>query len=211
MNGLDVKDLVLLVADADMEQAVRGLLARPADLGIRAGIAFDVFRHPRRDPGVFHEASDFLRPLQGQYRRALVLLDREGSGRETWSPRQIEEDIQRRLDSAGWKDRSAVVVLDPELEAWVFSGSPHVIRVIADGDETLYLRILRKYTLSDLGKPARPKEAMEEMLRQKRIPRSASLYGELARQVPVSVLSGCRDQAFRRFRRFLQDWFPPGE
>jgi len=102
-----MKDLVILVADADMEQALRGLLARPGALGIRAGITFDVFRHPRRDPGVFHEAHEFLRLLQGQYRYALVMLDREGSGQEHLSAQEITQAIQTRLDQSGWQDRSA--------------------------------------------------------------------------------------------------------
>ncbi|GIX46025.1 MAG: hypothetical protein KatS3mg131_0236 [Candidatus Tectimicrobiota bacterium] len=90
------KDPVILVADADMEHAMRGLLSRPQALGIREGITFDMFRHPRRDPGVFHTAHDFLRPLQDQYGHALVLLDREGSGQERRTPQEIEADIQRR-------------------------------------------------------------------------------------------------------------------
>jgi hypothetical protein len=208
MTGSDVKDLIILVADADMAQAVGGLLARPAALGIREGVTFKVVKHPRRDPGVFHEAPEFLRGLQGLYQYALVLLDREGCGQEDRRPQDIEEDIQRRLDSAGWKGRSAVVVLDPELEVWVFSASPHVIEVIAKGDRSLYDRVLDNCSKSSHGKPARPKEVMEEICRKKGVRRSASLYGELAQRVS---LTGCSDRAFHKFREVLQQWFPRGQ
>jgi len=45
-----VMDLIALVADADMEAAVRALLSRPSALGIRS-ITFDVKRHIQRDAG----------------------------------------------------------------------------------------------------------------------------------------------------------------
>lgn len=206
MNAANTKDLVVLVADADMEQAVRGLLARPQSLGIRSGITFDVFKHPRRDPGVFHEAHEFLRPLQGQYEYALVMLDREGSGQENRSAQDIENEIQQRLNAAGWSERSAVVVLDPELEAWVFSNSLHVVKVIADEDQDLFREILQQCERNALGKPQCPKEVMEEILRRKGIPRSSALFRELATRVG---LSQCADPAFNRLKSALQRWFPP--
>jgi len=199
------KDLVLLVADTDMEQAVKGLLfKRSKALGLQTDIKFDVFKHPQRDPGVFHKAHEFLRPLQNQYRYALVMLDRVGSGQEGKSAEAIERAIQERLDRVGWNNRSAVIVLDPELEVWVFSQSPHVIQVIADGDMDLYQQVLNAYGMSKTGKPERPKEAMEEILRRKRIPRSSGLYRELAEQVS---LERCNDRAFQRFREILRRWF----
>jgi len=171
---------------------------------LQANISFDVFKHPRRDPGVFHEADEFLRPFQNQYRYALVMLDREGSGQEERTPEEIEQAIQKRLDKVGWKDRSAVVVLDPELETWVFSDSPHVPEIIAGGDVDLYRQVLTAQTRLSNGKPERPKEAMEEILRRKGIPRSSGLYRELAKRVS---LSRCRDRSFQRFREILQGWF----
>lgn len=206
MNAANKKDLVVLVADVNMEQTVRGLLDRPQSLGIRRGITFDVFIHPRRDPGVFHEAHEFLRSLQCKYEYALVMLDREGSGQEHRSAQEIGDGIQQRLNDAGWSGRSAVVVLDPELEAWVFSNSPHVVNVIANGDQHLFRDILQQCKRNALGKPQRPKEVMEEILREKRIPRSSALCKELATRVG---LSRCADPAFNQFKSTLQKWFSP--
>jgi hypothetical protein len=201
------KDLVVLVADNDMEQTVDALLKKRSEaLSLKTGIEFDVFIHPQHDPGVFHNAHEFLRPLQGQYRYALVMLDREGSGQESKSAEAIERAIQERLDRVGWNNRSAVIVLDPELEVWVFSQSPHVIQVIAGGDRDLYQQVLNTDGMSKTGKPARPKEAMEEMLRRKRIPRSSGLYRELAEQVSLEK-GKCDDRAFKIFCEILQGWF----
>jgi hypothetical protein len=199
------KDLVVLVADTNMQEAVKELLSkRLKALGLKTDIESDVYKHPRKDPGVFHEAHKFLRPLQGKYRYALVMLDREGSGQESKSAQQIEDEIQKRLDQVGWKDYSAVIVLDPELEVWVFSSSPHVIRVIAEDDRDLYEQVLNAHGMLDTGKPARPREAMEEMLYRKGIPRSSGLYRDLAEKVS---LERCNDRAFQRFREVLRRWF----
>jgi len=44
-------------------------------------MAFDIYRHPRHDVGVYHEAADFLASYQSpQYSYTLVLLDREWDG-----------------------------------------------------------------------------------------------------------------------------------
>ncbi|MCX8140334.1 MAG: hypothetical protein N3E46_11695 [Gemmataceae bacterium] len=198
-----MKDLVVLVADKNMEHALKGILGRPAALHIRP-ITFDIFIHPRRDPGVLNYAPNFLRLHMAKYRYALVLFDREGCGcNET--AEVLEERVKRELQQSGWQNAEAVI-LDPELEVWVFVDSPHVPQVIADGDEQLCSQKLTHAEKSRLNKPARPKELMETLLREKRIPRSSSLYLKLAQKVS---LSNCSDPAFLKLRQILQEWFPP--
>jgi hypothetical protein len=206
MSTKSQKDLVVLVADADIEHAIRGLMERPRALRIRDGITLDIFKEPNRDPGVLRQAHEFLRNFQANYQYALVIFDREGCGHANKSARQLECEVEKRLESAGWRNRCAVVVLDPELESWVFVNSPHVINIIAKGDGALYQSTLAQCNRLPNGKPQHPKEVMEELLRKKLIPRSSSLYLELARQVS---LSRCQDTSFQRFRHVLQTWFPP--
>ena len=55
------------------------------------------------------------------------------------------------------------------------------------------------------GKPRRPKESFESILRQFRIPRSNALYGELAGK---ESLEGCVVPSFNRFVDTLRKWFP---
>jgi hypothetical protein len=201
-----MKDLVVVVADHNTEQAISALLQRNKALQIRA-IDFDIFVHPERDPGVLQRGVALLNQIDAlqKYHYALLMFDREGCGKETLASSNLEQLVQGDLDANGWQGRSAVVVIDPELEAWVFSNSPHVVEVFADGDEELFRRILNSFPQTPLGKPQRPKEAVEKLLRQKAIVRSSALYGELASKVS---LKGCADPAFQKFCAFLQGWFP---
>lgn len=111
-------DLVALVADKHQEHVLDVLLDKRRDsLGLRP-ISFKVHRHPRRDPGVYRGAQAFLAPLRRIYRFALVLLDAQFSG-SPGSADKIEQAIQGRLDAGTWRNRSRVIAIDPELEAWV--------------------------------------------------------------------------------------------
>lgn len=202
------RDLILLVADTNMEYAVRGLLSRPASLKIRA-IEFTVIPHPERDPGVRLRADDFLKPFRSRYRRAMALFDREGCGRDDADRSVLEKELEERLAVCWGGDRSAVVVLDPELETWVWSDSPHVANVLGWKERDPDLRSwLRDQRLLEEGrtKPESPKKAMEKALRAARKPRSSALYRSLAEQVG---LARCTDPSFLRFCQILRDWFAP--
>lgn len=199
-----MKDLVILVADKDMEMTLRGLLSRPQSLGVRA-IQYDIYTHPQHDPGVRAHAAEFLRPYHKMYRYALVLFDREGCGADAVSAEQIAQSVQQQIENAGWQERCAVVVIDPELEVWVFSDSPHVAEVIADGDAQALRAVLARHTGENRLKPENPKSAMEDIIRLKKIPRSSALFQRLAEKVS---LSRCTDRSFVRLRETLARWFP---
>ncbi len=205
MTHGDTIDLVILVADADAEWTVRTLIEkRRHALGIRP-VRAKVVRHPHRDAGVRSHGHEFLRQYVGKADYALVMLDREGSGHEHRSPGEIESDIEARLVQNGWTpEHVAAVVLDPELEAWVWSPSPHVAEVIGLESDELQA-ILEQVSLNALNKPERPKEVLEKALRQSRRPFSARIFQELAESVS---LRHCQDRAFGKFRSTLQRWFP---
>jgi hypothetical protein len=203
------KDLVVLAADKNIDYGIRGLLSRPAALGIRPILAStDTFVHQHHDPGCAKEAHAFLRPMQDDYRHALVVFDRMGSGREALSRAEISEEVRGRLAASGWGRRAESVVLDPELEIWVFAASPQVERCIGwpAGRSTLR-RWLAERGLWDEGqtKPADPKAALELALREVKKPRSSAIYKQLGERVGVQ---GCTDPAFEKFRDTLRRWFP---
>ncbi|MSR58466.1 MAG: hypothetical protein EXS05_12570 [Planctomycetaceae bacterium] len=200
-------DLVILAADLDTESALRGLLSRPEALGIRP-LAAQIYRHPGRDPGCRTQAHEYLRSFCNQYDHALVVFDREGCGRERISRVEIEQDIERLLSSNGWESRAAVVVIDPELENWVWSDSPHVDAVCGWSGKSPALRnwlIQRGFLNAGNTKPAPPKQAFREALREVRKQPSASLFTELANRVS---LARCSDPAFQKMKSTLQTWFP---
>jgi hypothetical protein len=189
-----------------MKVAIQAILQRPEALGIRP-LSADVFVHVHRDPGILNGAHEFLAPLAAHYKYALVMFDRKGCGREEYAG-DLGQEVQSRLDSGGWGQRSAVVVIDPELEVWVWSDSPHVPEVLGLSSENLETLLSTKYRPPGQAKPDNPKEAMEEALWKSRTPRSSSIYSRLAQEVS---LERCKDKAFVRLRTCLQEWFPPKE
>ena len=200
-------DLICLVADRSIEAAVAGLLDRPEALAVRR-IDYVVRPHPDKDPGCYRHADDFLSPFRKRYARALVIFDREGCGNESRSREELEAEVEEQLARSGWPARSRAIVLDPELESWVWSDSPHVDAALGWLGHTPPLRSWlaeQGLLVEDATKPKRPKEAMEAAMRQVRKPRSSSIYRELADKVSVRR---CTDPAFERFRHTLQSWFP---
>lgn len=203
------KDLILLVADKNMDYGMRGLLSRPEALGIRR-VETQIYVHPRHDPGCVREAHAVLRPFIRDYKHALVMFDRCGSGREGLPAAALSEEVRGRLATNGWEDRAEVIVLDPELEVWVFAASPHVERCLGWRSRARLQRWLELQGLWDPGqpKPVNPREALERALFEMKRPRSSSLYQRLGQRVGVR---GCVDPAFRKFRYTLAGWFPPEE
>ena len=203
----DPKDLIALVADKNMESILRGLLTRTESLGIRI-LNYDVFTHIERDPGCLRKSHDFLRTHHRNYRHALVMFDRVGCGSENKSREELEQLVEDRLSQSGWEDRGAVIVIDPELENWVWTNSPHVQTALGWEGR---IPNLREWLISEgflqtpaAPKPSHPKEAVEKATRIAKKPRSSSIYLQLAKSV---TLAGCTDQAFLKFRQTISKWF----
>jgi len=199
-------DLVLLTADKNIEYAMRGLLTRPEALGIRA-ISSEIYVHPQRDPACARKAHEFLRQFAGDYDHALVVFDHKGCGREERTPTWLEDDVRHQLAANGWAGRAEAIVIAPELEAWVFTPSPHVEACIGWVGPVRLTDWLQDSALwpEERAKPVDPKAALEVALRKLRRPRSSAIYECLARSVG---LGQCQDQAFNRLRLALQQWFP---
>ena len=203
------KDLILLVADSNIESALRGLLSRPQALDMRR-VASDVHRHPERDPGCRLHAASFLQPFANLYAHALVVFDRDGCG-DNADREALEEAVEERLSRTGWGARARVVVIDPELEIWVWSDSPEVDRALGWSGRSPDLRtwLHSKGLLdTDATKPSLAKEAMEAALRHVYKPRSSSIYLDLATSVSFQR---CSDPAFLKLRATLQEWFSADE
>lgn len=213
MNRQAQRDLAVLVADKNMEFAVGSLLARHQSIGIRP-VTSTLYRHPERDPGCFRFAHDLLRSSANSHAYALVMFDREGCGKEEFTREELEQLVEARLAQNGWSDRAAAVVLDPELEVWVWADSPRVDDALGWERRHQTLRawlVQNGLANTEHEKPMRPKEAVETVLRFVRKPRSSSIYRQLANQVNFE---GCTDQAFVKFKATLRGWFAearPGE
>lgn len=202
-------DLVVLVADKNTEYAVHGLLARPRALRIHR-VSADIRVHPERDPGCFCHGATFLGSLVQQYQYAMLMMDREGSGQEhRLSKTEMEESLEKELRRAGWSNRSAAIVLEPEIEVWMWNDSVHVEEVLGWKGHDPRLRdwlSANNWVERNNIKPNRPKEALESALRQIRRPRSSALYEAMASKVS---LDRCVDPGFIKFKTTLRAWFPP--
>lgn len=200
------KDLVVLVADVQQEKTLETLLReRTESLGIQA-ITFDIYRHPRRDPGVYHEGADFLAAYRPpQYRYALAMLDQAWAG-APGSAAFLQQALLNNLQQSGWPAESCqVIVLEPELEAWVWAISPHVPQVLRISWAEIHaLAQGRGFWREGEAKPHQPKELLEAILTRQRRPSTAAIFQELARCVG---LAHCQDPAFRLLRQTLQWWF----
>jgi hypothetical protein len=138
-----------------------------------------------------------------------VIFDKAWEGAPPRDAELLEAEVRGRLASAGWGNEADVVVIDPELEVWVWSDSPKV-------DECLGWKgrkpPLRKWARTaglwppGLPKPPDPKRLVVEALWETKIPRSSAIYARLARSVSVER---CTDPSFERLKNRLRAWFPP--
>lgn len=138
-----MKDLLVLCADKMIESAFAELLRRHQAFDIRP-IDFQILVHPQRDPGCFHHAAPFLRPLRSDCRHALVVLDRAWESAPTRDPDDLTRRAEARL-TGDWGSDARVLVIDPELEVWVWSDSPHVAPALGWTTHDVDLRGWREF------------------------------------------------------------------
>lgn len=199
-------DLVVLVPGEDDRETMAALLGeRLKSLHLRP-LRFEILKHPQRDPGCFHEAPSVLQPFANLAHHALVIFDHKGSGQEDQGARTLEADVERRLSQQGWGDRARCLVLEPELEVWVWSSSPHVASALnwsSSEDLRAWLEAKGLWRKGE-PKPHSPKEAVEKACREVRLPRSSAVYRRIASKVG---LSRCHDAGFAALRELLTQWF----
>lgn len=200
------KDLIVLAADKDMHHALAALLrSRPQAMGIRS-VSFDILVHSQHDPGCALRGISFLENYARDYDHGLLVFDHEGSGRESTPRAQLQQSLDSEFADSMWGDRAKTIVVEPELEAWVWSSSPHVATVAGWAN-----RSLRNWLFSENWlragelKPSRPKEAFHAALRMAGVARSASLFEQLAETVS---LENCHDLSFLELKATLRQWFP---
>lgn len=206
--SVPVQDLIAVVADSHQEACLSALLGhRCRSLGIRA-ISYTVYVHSGKDPGCRKGGPEFLRTFAKQFRSALLIFDHDGSGAESIKAVELEDQLQSRLDGMGWQSRSAVIVIEPETEAWVWSPSNEVDAALGWSGRIPSLRqwLVEEGLLGDVtSKPPDPKTAMQRALRFVGKNQSASNFRRLAETISFQ---NCRDRSFQKLWNQLKLWFP---
>lgn len=209
-----MRDCIFLLADKNMQAAFEGFLTRPGFYqSIRCGqFDFDPRQDVRvaagdNDPGLFTRGHELLSPFQSSHHRAIVVLDAAWGG----SPgvNAIKERLSTRITSTGWQEGTfQVIVIDPELENWIWQKNNHVACGLgyANIEALMAEAVIQDAWPNDATKPTQPKEALEAILQRKRIPRSSAIYKKITSQVSIRR---CRDGAFQELLTALQTWFPP--
>jgi hypothetical protein len=116
-----MKDLVVLVADKNTQFALKGAFGRPEALGIRP-IEFEFRVHSGRDGGARKTGPEMLALERRRFRHALLVFDFEGCGTELENAKAVEAKLDERL-SVHWKAAAKSIVIEPELDVWVWEGT----------------------------------------------------------------------------------------
>lgn len=208
MSGRGIRaDLAVLVADLEIENAIRGLLLQAESLHMKKP-SFDIDRHFGRDPGCRKHAAAQLRPMLDRYRHALVVFDRDGCG-SARSREKIQQEVETQLNANGWRGRAKAIVIEPELEAWIWNDTPQALRAMKWNKSYPELReFLQSKNLwpARKSKPPDPKAAMKATLRATGARHSPKVPFRLANEIDPR---GCRDPAFNELLQTLRAWFPP--
>jgi len=208
-----MRSCIFLLADKNMEAVFTGFLTRP-NFHLSLGIGkfnFDpkydiIVDESGNDPGVYTRGHELLRSYQITHQYAVIVLDNAWEG----SPgvEQIESNISDNLIKTGWtKNRIAVIVIAPELEAWILQDNQNVEECFRFKNQPTSLKdwlIFKGLWNKNQPKSIDPKLAIETTLKFTKTPRSSAIYQKIASKISVK---GCQDLAFLKLVNCLQSWF----
>lgn len=206
-----MRPLVILVADGTMQAVFRAFFRRErfADSLGCGNFDFspnDVVHDPRHtDGGVHLRCQELLRPFLQTHQRALVVLDRQFGGE--LPALQIRAEMLQRLQRSGWQDRVDVIVIDPELEVWLWQDNPHISRFLRYSGNLRADMTRSGDWASDAPKPHNPKDLFARLIRAGRAGTPMAVYSAIAGNVSIK---GCIDPSFLAMRDRLRVWFPAG-
>ena len=200
------EDMIVLAADRSIKIALTGLLQAAHRIGVRP-VQYEIEVHPEHDPGCLRTAATILRSRLRRFDRALVVLDRDGCGSDE-SRVDLQLRIEHDLEVNGWNTRAKAIVIDPELETWLWAGEKAAREALGwRGTYGALRERLRERGLWQEGspKPTDPKRAANEVLRWCNRRRSSKHFLSLGES---ASLASCTDSAFGELRETLQRWFP---
>ncbi len=202
------KNLVVLVPDIDIEKCVASLLNRFPLVENLAPYNYKIIRHPMRDSGCLIDPEAYLRPYLNSHEFAFVIFDHDGCGKEKETCEKLEARVTELIGRNGWEGKSACVVIDPEVENWIWVNSQKMAELVGwKNNESLRKHLEEnKFWPKGHDKPPKPKEALKFALKRTNIRISPALYQSIASTVPFK---SCTSPSFQKFKSTITTWFQP--
>lgn len=216
-----MRDLILHLADRHMEDGFRAFFARDdwhhvlgcARFGIDPGSLEDIFRRGgHTDGGLWQHAHDNLAPFRQRYRHAMIVLDADFDPHP--GAESLVREISANLLAAGWpEDAFRVVVIDPELEAWLWAPNVNVAMAFGHDDFKEMQRMLAERNLWDEAspKPNDLKEARDVAAKLGGRRTAGPIFRSVFAGISRRACDLCEESGFRSLRAALQTWFPPNQ
>ncbi len=213
-----MNSLIVLTADSTMKVFFDTLIDKMIGAEI---INLDEFKviNLSGDSETRSKGADFLRKYNKRYPNAMIIFDPEGSGLEDIDIETERENIANRLSSNGFTNVE-VIILRPELEIllWLYDSNKQdynkVLKDLLDQKDNLYHKLKNENKIQrNSFKSIRPKETFKELLKQKRIPVSATNYKEMIQNMYINTsqnvnpLQDCNDLSFKCFYDTLIKWY----
>jgi len=215
-----MRDIIFHLADKHMEEGLRAFFQRDDwqhTLGCRRfeidpRSDSDLFRVAGcTDGGVWKYAHKNLATFKDKYRHAVIVLDADFDPRP--GAKVLQEDISKCMIESGWNEgRFAVIVIQPELEAWLWAPNVNVALGFGHPNFNDLRAALEAEMLWNAGdpKPHDLKGARDYAAKRggKRTggPIFKSIFGGISRR----ALDLCAEPGFVTLRSALSGWFPDG-
>lgn len=213
-----MKDVIFHIADAHMESGFRAFFSRDDwhfTLGchrfdIDPDSNEDIYRRGGyTDGGLWKHAHNNLAPFRERYRYAVIVLDADFEphpGAEV-----LHADISANMQSAGWHmDSFQVVVIQPELEAWLWAPNLNVAQAFghADFDQMKAVLAAEDWWNEGEPKPSDLKAARDRAARLGGKRTGGPIFKGVFNGLSKRACDRCVEPGFIAMRTALQTWFP---
>lgn len=199
----------MIVAGRKDEVVLKAVLKRWQELGIRP-IIFEINRRGS-DSIVVREGAMQARIRAREFKHFLCLWDHKDSGKGNEPPSQVQDELQEHLNRRRLQNREKALVIDPELEIWLWQDKKAIARVLGISQKQL-ARCLNRWQSANFPKRTLeqilskfPKEALEEVCQEAREKLTAALYQRIAHTADLSLWAS--EQGFQQLCQTLLNWF----
>ena len=213
-----MRDVIFHLADEHMEKGLKAFFSRDdwhyamacRKVDINTEGDADILRVPGcTDGGTWKHAAENLVPFREKYTRAVIILDAD------FEPHPgadvLQRDVTADMLASGWAaERFAVVVIQPELEAWLWAPNINVALAFGHKDFDQLRGALEKEKLWNPGepKPHDIKRARDRAARLGGKKTGGPIFKGVFNAISKKALDRCVEPGFQVMRAAMQAWFP---